>query len=66
MILILFIHPFFFRTANLGNADIFLDQKIIFEEKLRARIITEKNKGHFTADDGVKTLPSALNAVLEL
>ena len=43
-----------------------LDQKIIFEEKLRARIITEKNKGHFTADDGVKTLPSALNAVLEL
>ena len=32
----------------------------IFKSELRARIIIEKNKGHFTEDDGVKKLPSVV------
>jgi len=38
----------------------------IFEENLGAQIIIEHNKGHFSGSDGVKELPSLLNAVLEL
>lgn len=37
-----------------------------FEEKLGAKIIIEKEKGHFCTEDGVTELPSALNAVLEM
>jgi predicted alpha/beta hydrolase family esterase len=43
-----------------------LDQKAIFEKELNAEIIVEKRKGHFTMGEGVKTLPSALNAALGL
>ena len=38
----------------------------LFKNKLGAKIVIEKNKGHFTSEDGVTTLPIALNAVLEL
>lgn len=37
-----------------------------YEKELGAKIIVEKAKGHFTEDDGVTSLPSALEAVLEL
>jgi len=37
-----------------------------FEVNLNAKVIIEHNKGHFTKEDGVKKLPSALQAVLEM
>ena len=38
----------------------------IFREKLGAKIIVEKEKEHFSGEDGINELPSALKAVLEL
>ncbi|MFH0929729.1 MAG: alpha/beta hydrolase [Candidatus Moraniibacteriota bacterium] len=38
----------------------------MFSKKLGAEIIIEKNKGHFTDDDGIKELPAALDAVLKI
>jgi len=38
----------------------------IFSKKLGAEIIVEKNKGHFTGDDGSAELPAALEAVLKI
>ena len=35
-------------------------------KKLGAKVVVEKNKGHFTAEDGVRKLPSALKSVLEI
>ncbi|MFA5841465.1 MAG: alpha/beta hydrolase [Candidatus Paceibacterota bacterium] len=37
----------------------------IFREKLGAQIIIEHNKGHFSGEDGVTELPSALQAILD-
>ena len=36
-----------------------------FKKKFNAEIIVEHDMGHFTADDGVERLESALNAILE-
>lgn len=36
----------------------------IFKEKLGAKIILEKNKGHFTEDDGVKSLPILIEEII--
>jgi predicted alpha/beta hydrolase family esterase len=38
----------------------------MFSENLGAEIITEKSKGHFTDDDGIKELPAAFDAVLKI
>lgn len=38
----------------------------MFRQRLGAKIITEHNKGHFSGSDGVKKLPSALKAILEM
>jgi predicted alpha/beta hydrolase family esterase len=43
-----------------------LDDSKIFEEKLGTKIIIEHNQKHFSGSDGIKELPSLLNAVLEL
>ncbi len=43
-----------------------ISEKEIFAEKLGTEIIVEHGKGHFTADDGVEKLESALNAILEI
>ncbi|MEK7175917.1 MAG: alpha/beta hydrolase [Patescibacteria group bacterium] len=37
-----------------------------WKKKIGATIIIEHGKGHFTEDDGVKSLPSALQAILEM
>lgn len=37
-----------------------------FERRFGAKVIIEKRKGHFTEEDGVTELPSALEAVLAL
>ena len=37
-----------------------------WKEKVGAKIIVEHNKGHFTESDGVCSLPSALEAILEM
>jgi len=38
----------------------------IFEDKLGAKIITEHKKEHFSGSSGIKELPAALEAVLEI
>ncbi len=43
-----------------------IEDKDIFKEKLGAKIIIEHNKGHFTDEDGVKELPSALDSLLKM
>lgn len=40
--------------------------KRIFEEKLGASVVLEKNKGHFTEDDGVTKLPSVMQSIEKL
>lgn len=41
-----------------------LSNKELMGQRLGAKTIVEKRKGHFSGDDGVKELPSALQAVL--
>lgn len=38
----------------------------IFQKKLGAKLIIEKNKGHFTSDDNVLEIHAALNELLEI
>ncbi len=38
----------------------------IFEDNLKAKIVTEHQKGHFSGGDGITELPSALKAILEI
>ncbi|MBI4144906.1 serine hydrolase family protein [Candidatus Woesearchaeota archaeon] len=38
----------------------------LMEQRAGAKIVLDKEKGHFTSDEGATTLPSALKAVLEL
>ncbi|MBI2146595.1 hypothetical protein HYU22_04605 [Candidatus Woesearchaeota archaeon] len=35
-----------------------------FREKLGAKVIVEKNKGHFTTEDGVKTVPEVVREII--
>ena len=37
-----------------------------YREKLDAKIIIEKGKGHFSDEEGIKELPIALNKLLEI
>ena len=37
-----------------------------WHEKIGAKIVIEHNKGHFTEEDGVISLPSAINSILEI
>ncbi|MDP2598322.1 MAG: alpha/beta hydrolase [Candidatus Liptonbacteria bacterium] len=41
-----------------------LDQKAFFKKRLGAKVIMERNKGHFAVRDGTKKLPSALRAII--
>lgn len=43
-----------------------LDDAKIFEERLGAKVIIEHNQGHFSGSDGIKELPSLLEAVLAM
>ncbi len=49
-----------------NDPDVDLGDKKLFENYLNAKTIVEHNKEHFTADAGIKELPSALQAVLEM
>lgn len=55
-------------TAIFSDNDPFvsLENKKLFASKLGSEILTEKKKGHFSGSDGIKKLPSALKAVLEM
>lgn len=44
----------------------FEKHKKSFKENLGAKIVVERSRGHFTADDGVTELPSALEVILEI
>lgn len=62
------------KTHSDGFAAIFSDDDSlvpisdtkIFENKLGAKIIIEQGRGHFSGSSGIKDLPSALEAVLEI
>ena len=43
-----------------------VDQAKLFEQRLQAKTIIESKKGHFSGSDGVKELPNAFKAVLEM
>ena len=43
-----------------------IEDSKIFEEKLNAKIIIEKGKGHFNEDSGVMEVPEVLQEVLNL
>ena len=38
----------------------------LFKNRFNAEVIVESQKGHFTEDDGIKELPSALRVILKL
>ena len=40
------------------------ENKKIFKERFGAEIIVEKEKGHFTEEDGIIEVPSVLDAIL--
>ena len=43
-----------------------LSDKNIFEEKLRSKIIVEHNKGHFTEENNITKVPSAISSLMEM
>ncbi len=43
-----------------------IENRAMFEERLGAKTIVEHQRGHFKGSDGIKELPSALSAVLEI
>ena len=45
--------------VSLSNAE-------VFKKRLRAKVFLERKKGHFTKDDGVKSLPNVLEEVLNI
>ncbi|OGF62831.1 hypothetical protein A2662_02910 [Candidatus Giovannonibacteria bacterium RIFCSPHIGHO2_01_FULL_45_33] len=49
-----------------NDPDVDLGDKELFEKKLGAKTIVEHNMGHFDDDAGIKKLPSALDAILEI
>ena len=49
-----------------NDPDVSLDDAKSFRKRLNAKIIIEKGKGHFTLNDGVDKLPSALEALKEM
>ncbi|MEA1929738.1 MAG: alpha/beta hydrolase [Patescibacteria group bacterium] len=55
-------------TAIFSDDDPFVpfSDSTIFADKLGAEIITEHGKGHFSDDNEVKELPSALSAIREI
>ncbi|MBI2034049.1 MAG: alpha/beta hydrolase [Candidatus Liptonbacteria bacterium] len=38
----------------------------VYRKKLGAKIIIQRNKGHFSGSDGIKKLPAALEAILKI
>ena len=55
-------------TAIFSDNDPYVPSENIelFKKRFNAEVIVEHEKGHFTADDGVEKLESALNAILEI
>ncbi len=55
-------------TAIFSDNDPFVPSENIelFKRKFNAEVVVEHGKGHFTIDDGVEKLESALNAILEI
>ena len=55
-------------TATFSDDDSYvpLENAQLFKEKLGAKTIIEKNKGHFTEADGVKELPVVLEELLKI
>lgn len=56
----------FVSIASDNDPFVPLSHNKLFVEKLGAESIVENNKSHFSGDDGINDLPSALNAVLRI
>lgn len=55
-------------TAIFSDNDPYVtrENRELFKQELGARIIVERRKGHFTEDDGVRELPVARDALLDM
>ncbi len=55
-------------TAIFSNNDPYvpLSDSKIFKNKLKTKIVIQKNKGHFTQDDKIRKVPKALKEFLKL
>ena len=55
-------------TAIFSDNDSYVPSENIelLKKRFNAEVVVEHEKGHFTADDGVEKLESALNAILEI
>jgi len=49
-----------------NDPEVSLDRGIEFQRALGARLIIEKGKGHFCADDGVTSLPNAFSSIIKM
>ncbi len=59
--------PHFIALFSEDDSDVPFDEnKPVFENQLKAKIITYKDKGHFTASEGVDTLPAALDELCKM
>jgi len=56
----------FFAVFSDNDEVVPQDNKKLFEERLGAKTAVEHGKGHFSGSDGVKKLPSVLEAILLL
>ncbi len=56
-----------FVSINSDNdPDVSMHYSTFFKENLKSDIIIEHNMGHFTENDGITKLPSALKAILKI
>lgn len=59
--------PVWVALFSTNDPDVpFLENKTFFEEKLRAKVFTYGDKGHFTESEGVTELPDALEELLKM
>ena len=56
----------FFAVFSDNDEVVPINNKDLFEQRLGAKTAVEHSKGHFSGSDGVKELPSVLDAVISL
>lgn len=56
----------FFAVFSDDDEVVPINNKDLFEQRLGAKTAVEHNKGHFSESDGVKELPSVLEAIISL
>ena len=56
----------FVTILSTNDKYISLERGKEFQQILNAKLIIEKNKGHFSSGDGIKELPIVLNSIMEM